>query len=619
MSRSQVNRPSFTRRLLLVFAGVVLFAAFLPEAHAIDIPPVGASAYIQTTGPGALLNIGDYYTNVNGGNQPDGHRFEIAIPCDWLRRTPVLPITFALYDPEVAFPNPLQPNLPAEDEIRNPQQGENRTNSAAANVLAGNTTFTLRAANGAVVTKTFTPNGGTNGLWVELATFDPSAPTFGCGPYVMTAQTADNDDNAWRLRVTHDPECTVTPGTCSQPDQAASDLIGNEVRQDDADNTPGTGDELVIGMLQTSYQHVRSDCQDFYFFIDGRVSPVQLHNFDLDIGIDASAAILYTLPNGTTAPGTLSGNTTWNDPNRRNGSPQRVGDSFVIDEPGEIGWWRATVCVGVTPRNQYVFEGPGQGEPVYFDQPPTPVMVVSKDDGRTVVSPNEILTYSLVFTNTSNLTDTPGAATNVVFTDTLPLNATYVNCAINAPYTGSCAQNGGDVVFRIDQTVAAGASGSASVSVRVNPDATSQVTNTVRLTYQDTIGNPFPPVTDEDITRIPSTVAIDLERFTATVQDSGTLVQWETSAEQNTWGFHVLYSADGTRANATRVTPELILSRGRGQGGTAYSWLHTGATTGAYWLQEVELGGAVNEYGPATVTPGVITQSYRLFVPLALQ
>jgi hypothetical protein len=81
----------------------------------------------------------------------------------------------------------------------------------------------------------------------------------------------------------------------------------------------------------------------------------------------------------------------------------------------------------------------------------------------------------------------------------------------------------------------------------------------------------------------------------------------------------VLYSADSVRANATRVTPELILSRGRGQGGTAYSWLHTGATTGAYWLQEVELGGAVNEYGPATVTPGVITQSYRLFVPLALQ
>jgi hypothetical protein len=96
-------------------------------------------------------------------------------------------------------------------------------------------------------------------------------------------------------------------------------------------------------------------------------------------------------------------------------------------------------------------------------------------------------------------------------------------------------------------------------------------------------------------------------------------VQWETSAEQNTWGFHVLYSADGIRANATRVTPELILSRGRGQDGAIYSWLHTGAQTGAYWLQEVELGGAVNEYGPTTAAPGVSALPYRLFVPLALQ
>src|SRR6185295_18891141 len=109
------------------------------------------------------------------------------------------PITFALFDPESQTPDPASPT--AIDEIRN---------------TADNTTFTLLAPNGAVVGPiTYTPAGGTNGLWVELATVTPGTAGYGCGVYTLRTTTATDDDNAWRLRVSHDPDCTVSPGTCT--------------------------------------------------------------------------------------------------------------------------------------------------------------------------------------------------------------------------------------------------------------------------------------------------------------------------------------------------------------------------------------------------------------------
>lgn len=59
-------------------------------------------------------------------------------------------------------------------------------------------------------------------------------------------------------------------------------------------------------------------------------------------------------------------------------------------------------------------------------------------------------------------------------------------------------------------------------------------------------------------------------------------------------------SADGTRANAERVTPEIILAHGRNQG-AVYSWDDAQAVMGHryYWPVEVEVDGDIIEYGPA--------------------
>lgn len=116
--------------------------------------------------------------------------------------------------------------------------------------------------------------------------------------------------------------------------------------------------------------------------------------------------------------------------------------------------------------------------------------------------------------------------------------------------------------------------------------------------------------------------AIVLESFSATREGALVTVRWATRAEVHTWGFYLLRSSSGLRADAVRITPDLILAQGRGQAGAAYSWDDATAaadTTYTYWLVEVELDGSQSEYGPATAHPSAAEAQHRLFVPFAQQ
>jgi uncharacterized repeat protein (TIGR01451 family) len=115
--------------------------------------------------------------------------------------------------------------------------------------------------------------------------------------------------------------------------------------------------------------------------------------------------------------------------------------------------------------------------------------------------------------------------------------------------------------------------------------------------------------------------AITLASFTAMPEGDTIAVRWVTTAERNTWGFHLYRSDDGDRTHAVRVTSDLILGQGRGQGAT-YSWTDTTVEAGVrytYWLQEVEADSTTNEYGPATTTANSGTGGYRIFLPLSLR
>jgi len=482
-------KPFYTPvlRALLVLTGIALLVGGR-DVYAVEIPPDGSVAFIQTSGPNAPLGNGDFYTNVDGANEPHIIRFEV--PCTWPANRP---ITVALFDPES-----LESGTVIDiDEVADEPD---------------DTTFTLKQGTTILATETYTPTGGTDGLWVELATFVPQVDcsTALATTYTVETTTSDDDEQSWRLRVGYDPDCVG--GACSGigADQSAL-LDGGAELIDDLDGTPGTGDELLVGLLQVSFQHASPECQTFYFQVDATASEVVLHNFDMD----NRESINYYTSTGREIEGTLSGQAVWNKASGANTPPERVGDVVEVLE-GEGGVWSAEVCTN--EDNQYIFEGE-RDKAIFYDQPPTPQMEVAKDDGVTVVRPNDLLTYTLAFTNTSGTSNAPGAAARINLTDQLPEDTTFVACEIDAPLTGTCTEtNPGLLNIDINELIIATPgenTGSVQVTVRVNPGADGTLLNTVDLNYQDIFGNNYSPVSAED-----EDVIEDSSVLTATKDDS---------------------------------------------------------------------------------------------------
>jgi hypothetical protein len=119
----------------------------------------------------------------------------------------------------------------------------------------------------------------------------------------------------------------------------------------------------------------------------------------------------------------------------------------------------------------------------------------------------------------------------------------------------------------------------------------------------------------------PRPTAVVLVSFTSAWSGGHVVVRWATAAEFNTWGFQIYRSTDGVRAHAVNVTPALIPVQGRG-GGASYVWLDQDVDPRAsytYWLEEHEIGGAVNEYGPAKAASRPAGAGYTLFLPVVIR
>ncbi|MBL8162683.1 MAG: DUF11 domain-containing protein [Anaerolineae bacterium] len=476
-------------KLVVVLAVFVLLG--VGTTYAIEIPAPGAAAFIQTSGPNTPLNVGDFYTQAGSGNT--NHLVEIYVPCAWPNASPV---TFALFDPESQDPDPVVAPF-ANDEVRGG--------------VPDNTTFTLTTANGTVIGPTvFAPAGGSNGLWVELVTTTPGAA--GCGTYTLTTTTGDNDDNAWLLRVVNDPDCTITPGTCTGIGAPQSALLGDANGTNDVDGADGTGDELLIGLSRITYQHAATSCQDMYFFVDGLTSPIALNNFDMDDfgGGNGNISITYFPPAGsvlgTPLVGVESGGSSWNGSPDNPGNipnPPRAGDQYAVTA-ADAGWWRARPCI--TANNQYIFEGL-QNQPAFF-QPSIPLMTLGKVvDRATVPTTGGQVTYTITYANTNPLGAPTwgGPAMNVTITDALPPGATFVSC------TGGCV-GAGPVTWNIGTVPAppnAGSNGAVTVTVNLPAQPAGTVfTNSVQMDYSDLAGNAFPPLSASANTTIGGTAVV---------------------------------------------------------------------------------------------------------------
>jgi hypothetical protein len=109
--------------------------------------------------------------------------------------------------------------------------------------------------------------------------------------------------------------------------------------------------------------------------------------------------------------------------------------------------------------------------------------------------------------------------------------------------------------------------------------------------------------------------AIALTSFSANPTAGGVLVRWATAAEIDTYGFRLVRSANGTRADAIEITNAIIPGRGRGQGAN-YTWIDTTAVANVaytYWLVEVETNGTITDYGPTRVA--IQSVVYQLMLP----
>jgi len=115
----------------------------------------------------------------------------------------------------------------------------------------------------------------------------------------------------------------------------------------------------------------------------------------------------------------------------------------------------------------------------------------------------------------------------------------------------------------------------------------------------DVAGNDEKP--HVQLVRLPAPTAISVAHLTATQESNRVVIRWETGAEINTTGFHIYRGADNNRSNAARITQEMLTAKGNPTNGASYSWEDPNAKPEQhyyYWLEEVEQGGATNQYGP---------------------
>ena len=342
---------------------------------------------LQTSGPIGAPTLGDWYSPTVAGAGAGYHYLTFNVPCGWPAASPVY---VDLFSPEM---NRVAGALAKSEE---PAGAYDSTQfelyGPGATVGPG---FASPAPGTGIPGTDITYQPGLAGVaeaWKRFATL--AAPVT-CGNYVVRSAVLANDplnpggtgddQNGWKIRVGTDND--------NDPTNAPP------ANYDNPDGLTGTNDEITIGAVQAQYQQDSGavTCQTFLEYVNPGSASVTFHNFDMDGGTrlryyaPGDPTFDATATTGGTA-GTMSGNGIWN-----NGGTlaTRVGDTIANPTPG---WWRLVSCV--TSNNGYVLEGQ-TSKAMYYAQPPTPSMTLTKTDGNVNASPGQALTYNITATNNS--------------------------------------------------------------------------------------------------------------------------------------------------------------------------------------------------------------------------
>ena len=207
-----------------------------------------------------------------------------------------------------------------------------------------------------------------------------------------------------------------------------------------------------------------------------------------------------------------------------------------------------------------------------------PAFSVSKLAPATVRA-GDILTYTIVFTNTGN-----AYATSVVITDRIPAHTEW--------HSGGHSHTATEVRWNV-ASMAPGVTGYAVFSVRVLPDTP---VGTVILNSQYGVRCAELPTTTGGaplgVTVAPPT-GITLEYFRLRRIGPSVELEWRTATEINNRGFNVYRGTTDNFEEAVRLNSELIPGQGRGlAGGATYTFTDTGVEPGHtyyYWLEDIDL------------------------------
>jgi hypothetical protein len=265
-------------------------------------------------------------------------------------------------------------------------------------------------------------------------------PAGDCGSFLMRAHVSDNDTNGWGLQVGWD---------------SGAGLVS------DLDGVPGSGDEIVVGMQQTTLRLApavpAATCVTLYQFVAPDLPEVRFHNFDMDI----TGRVRYYPPGAVFDPrglsggivGTVSGDNVWNGGT----GTVRGGDLILNPTPG---WWRIVTCnTNASIENHLIQEGQ-TGVPLYLTPPPMPMLDLEVNS-VTLLGGNQ---YDVALTVANEAFGaTAGAAYATTVRLTLPAGVTLVSCA-----GGTCTEVGGVVELDVG-LLAAGASQSLVMRFETAP------------------------------------------------------------------------------------------------------------------------------------------------------
>ncbi|HOT98119.1 MAG TPA: SdrD B-like domain-containing protein [bacterium] len=304
---------------LLVFT-FFFAAAFLPAAQAGQVVlPSKDNVLMQTNGPAAEFDDGDWWTNPAYGNSP--HIFWLEIPKGV---NPDFVATIQLWDPE-SFSNNPESATDSDEEKSNGWEA---------------TTFSLYAPDNTLIASHVYEGGdvSTSQKWVKF--YDLRAGDYGPGMYKITVAVAGDDENGYKIGIED----------------------GN------ADKIAANGNEIKLYAQRTAFQFVGegSLTNTFWFNVSKR-DVLRLFNFDLE---KDGCSVKYISPSGVEYPGTLTEDGSWNtDPPSPNLPLNGGGD--LIENP-EPGWWQAVITTYhpsniVRQGNQFIF----WPDDLLFNGPPT--------------------------------------------------------------------------------------------------------------------------------------------------------------------------------------------------------------------------------------------------------